>query len=149
MNTYKKTGAPPLSAFTPFTFFLLPFAFSPASPPLCGLPFMVYLRAEKKISTLQAQRTQKTRRKGPMRPKILLIVLVCGVLAAAASDWSADGKRWWTHVQFLADDKLEGRDTGSEGHRKAAAYVAEIFQNAGLQPAGTSGYFQPIKFKVR
>jgi len=84
-----------------------------------------------------------------MRPKFLLIALVCAVLAAAASDWSADGKRWWAHVQFLADDKLEGRDTGSEGHRKAAAYVAEIFQNAGLQPAGTSGYFQPIKFNVR
>ena len=35
-----------------------------------------------------------------------------------------DGQRWWSHVAVLADDKLEGRNTGSEGHRKAAEYVA-------------------------
>src|SRR2546425_2481415 len=37
--------------------------------------------------------------KGPMRPKILLIALVYGVLATAASDWNAEGKRWWAHVR--------------------------------------------------
>src|SRR5262245_57167094 len=31
---------------------------------------------------------------------------------------------WWAHVQFLADDKMAGRDTGSPEHRKAADYVA-------------------------
>ena len=45
-----------------------------------------------------------------------------GLPARAAGE--PDGRRWWSHVAFLADDKLEGRDTGSEGHRKAAAYVA-------------------------
>jgi len=30
--------------------------------------------------------------------------------------------------QFLADDKLEGRDTGSAGFEKAAAYVTEQFE---------------------
>src|SRR5437899_6738228 len=84
-----------------------------------------------------------------MRPKILLIALVCGVLATAASDWSAEGKTWWAHVQVLADDKMEGRDTGSEGHRKAAAYVAEQFKKAGLKPAGTNGYYQPVQFNSR
>src|SRR2546425_8794258 len=59
MNSYKKTGGSPLlSAFAP-----LPFAFSTASQPLCGLPFMVYLRAKKEDFNTQAQRTQKTRRK--------------------------------------------------------------------------------------
>lgn len=84
-----------------------------------------------------------------MRLRILLIAVLFGVLATLAGDWNAEGKRWWAHVQFLADDKLEGRDTGSEGHRKAAAYVAGIFKSAGLQPAGTDGYFQRIKFNVR
>src|SRR2546426_2873914 len=147
MNSYKKTGAPPSLCLCPS--YLLPFAFSPASPPLCGLPFMVYLRAQGRLQHGKHKERRRHGEKGPMRPKILLIALVCGALATAASDCSADRKRWWAHVQFLADDKLEGRDTGSEGHRKAAEYVAEIFQNAGLQPAGTSGYFQPIKFNVR
>ncbi|MDQ6675935.1 MAG: M28 family metallopeptidase [Acidobacteriota bacterium] len=60
-----------------------------------------------------------------------------------------DGSRWWRHVEFLADDKLEGRNTGSEGHRKAANYVAEQFERAGLKPAGVEGYIQPVKFKTR
>ena len=68
--------------------------------------------------------------------------------AAAATDWDAGGKRWWAHIQYLADDKLEGRLTGSEGHRKAAGYVAGKFATAGLKPAGTDGYFQPVQFNV-
>ena len=59
------------------------------------------------------------------------------------------GERWWHHVEFLADDKLEGRNTGSEGHRKAAQYVADQFERAGLKPAGEQGYIQPVKFLTR
>ena len=58
-------------------------------------------------------------------------------------------QRWWAHVAFLASDDLQGRDTGSEGHKKAAAYVAEQFKAAGLAPAGTSGYLQPVQFTSR
>jgi len=60
-----------------------------------------------------------------------------------------DAKRWWSHVTFLADDKLEGRETGSEGHRQAAAYVAGEFERSGLKPAGESGYIQPVKLNSR
>ena len=59
------------------------------------------------------------------------------------------GQQWWNHVEFLASDKLEGRDTGSEGHRIAAQYVAEQFTRLGLQPAGTNGWFQPVPFDTR
>ena len=69
--------------------------------------------------------------------------------ASAAAPEGSDGARWWSHVAFLADDKLEGRDTGSEGHRKAAEYVAREFARAGLQPAGTDGYLQPVKFRSK
>jgi Peptidase family M28 len=55
-----------------------------------------------------------------------------------------DGQRWWSHVAVLADDKLEGRITGSMGHRKAAEYVAGEFARSGLKPAGTDGYLQPV-----
>src|SRR5713226_7268660 len=57
-----------------------------------------------------------------------------------------DGASWWAHVKFLADDSLEGRDTGSAGIRKAQAYAVEQFQKAGLEPAGVSGFYQPVHF---
>ena len=44
---------------------------------------------------------------------------------------------------------MEGRDTGSPGHKRAAEYVAGAFQKAGLEPAGVDGYIQPVTFKTR
>lgn len=84
-----------------------------------------------------------------MKLRAFAVTLLLGLVASAATDWNAEGKRWWSHIEYLAGDQLEGRNTGSEGHRKAAAYVAEQFQQAGLKPAGTSGYSQPVKFDVR
>jgi Zn-dependent M28 family amino/carboxypeptidase len=60
-----------------------------------------------------------------------------------------DGKSWWAHIKVLADDSLEGRETGSEGLRKAEAYVVEQLKVLGLQPAGVNGYYQPVKFVSR
>jgi Peptidase family M28 len=74
--------------------------------------------------------------------------LVGGVALTGSTDWEALGERWWSHVRYLADDRLEGRDTGSRGYEQAAAYVAEQFRAAGLQPAGTNGYRQPVEFNV-
>lgn len=52
-------------------------------------------------------------------------------------------------VTFLADDLLRGRDTGSEGYRIAANYVAAEFARLGLTPAGDDGtYFQEVPFKT-
>lgn len=62
---------------------------------------------------------------------------------------NAPAQAWWEHVQYLADDKNMGRETGSEGHRRAAQYVANIFERAGLKPGGTSLFYQTIKFRVR
>ena len=42
-------------------------------------------------------------------------------------------------VEFLAADELEGRDTGSRGHRIAADYVAAQFRAMGLAPGGSNG----------
>ena len=60
-----------------------------------------------------------------------------------------DGNSWWDHIKFLADDNLEGRETGSEGLRKAEAYIVEQLTKAGLQPAGVNGFYQPVKFVSR
>ncbi len=77
-----------------------------------------------------------------------LFALILFAAVAAVPDWDALGKAWWAHIQYLADDKLEGRGTGSEGFAKAAAYVSDQFQKAGLQPAGEHGYFQTVTFNV-
>ena len=76
------------------------------------------------------------------------LVFLAGAAIAQSPDWDALGKRWWSHVQYLADDKLEGRDVGTPGFEKAAAYMAEQFHAAGLQPAGADGYRQPMDFDV-
>ncbi|MEZ4586701.1 MAG: M28 family metallopeptidase [Gemmatimonadales bacterium] len=52
------------------------------------------------------------------------------------------------HLSVLADDSLAGRGTGQPGYRQAAAYVADQFREAGLEPGGVDGgYFQPIRFR--
>jgi len=52
------------------------------------------------------------------------------------------------HMEFLADDLLEGRGTGTRGQMLAAKYVATQFESYGLEPAGTGGtYFQSVPFR--
>jgi hypothetical protein len=72
---------------------------------------------------------------------LLLFIFTAACLAQQNSSTPHfDGKSWWAHVRFLADDSLEGRNTGSEGLRKAQAYAVEQLQKAGLEPAGTDGF---------
>lgn len=83
----------------------------------------------------------------------LLAALLCLPFAVSAAeppnpDDLAQGQRWWKHVEFLAADRLEGRNTGSAGHRIAADYVAAAFKDAGLKPVGRD-YLQPVPFVVR
>lgn len=49
-----------------------------------------------------------------------------------------------SHVQYLASDSLEGRRTGTEGEKKAAAYIGAAFVTIGLQPKGSDGFYQPF-----
>jgi len=72
------------------------------------------------------------------------LALSCTALAVFATEPNAATKRWWLHVLALANDGMEGRDTGSEGYRKAERYVIAEFEKAGLKPAGEKGYAQPV-----
>ncbi len=74
------------------------------------------------------------------------LIALAATAAFAATDWDAAGRAWWAHVQFLADDKLEGRDVGSKGFEAAADYVAREFEQAGLAPGARSSYSQRIEF---
>jgi hypothetical protein len=52
-----------------------------------------------------------------------------------------------SHIRFLADDLLAGRDPGTPGYDVAARYVASELQAIGLRPAGEAGtYFQKVPF---
>jgi hypothetical protein len=52
------------------------------------------------------------------------------------------------HMNFLADDLLEGRDTGSRGHEIASLYIQTEFQRYGLKGAGDNDSFmQRVQFR--
>jgi Zn-dependent M28 family amino/carboxypeptidase len=90
---------------------------------------------------------------------------VLGIAAVAALSAHAGGRLWTSpeaaletalgqirpeliraHMRFLADDLLEGRGTGTRGHRLAALYVATQLEGLGLEPAGDEGtYFQAMR----
>src|SRR5215216_654817 len=89
----------------------------------------------------------------PMRT--CLLILSClgtsGVVAtaqqrqpsvpAAAAARAIDSLALRAHLQFLADDALEGRRPGTRGGELAAKYIAAQFERLGLQPAGDSGTY--------
>jgi Zn-dependent M28 family amino/carboxypeptidase len=70
-----------------------------------------------------------------------LVVMACAVQAAA----NFDGQSWWTTVKILADDKFEGRETGSPGERQAQAYIVQQLKSLGIEPARSDGYYQKVK----
>ncbi|MEJ0084179.1 MAG: M28 family metallopeptidase [Pseudomonadota bacterium] len=87
-----------------------------------------------------------------MRTLTLLVsattVLVCGTVAAQSTEPAFSADRVRAHVAFLADDLLEGRDTGSRGNEIAARYVANQFASFGLKPGGENGtWYQRVTFQ--
>ena len=72
-------------------------------------------------------------------------MVACGLSATEPNNAT---RTWWAHVTALANDGLQGRDTGSEGYRKAAAYVVQQFERNGLRPAGEHGYYQTVPLHV-
>lgn len=76
------------------------------------------------------------------------LLLPAALPARSAADPVFTAAAMRAHVEFLADDLLQGRDTGSEGHEIAARYVASQFDGLGLKPAGDAGgWLQRIAFQ--
>jgi len=78
----------------------------------------------------------------------------CAVLAAVSLAWASgnetspksktpeySSKQFRKHVEFLSGDKLRGRGNGTPELEFAARYIADKFQEAGLEPAGDQGTF--------
>ena len=86
-----------------------------------------------------------------MRVLVLLCLLTAGPLAAqmppaaSAAARALDPRVLRAHLEFLADDALEGRAPGTRGGATAARYIASQFERLGLEPAGDSGtWFQRV-----
>jgi Zn-dependent M28 family amino/carboxypeptidase len=82
----------------------------------------------------------------------VLIGAIALSLTAGARQTSTtrfDGSSWWNYVKVLADDNMEGRETGSEGLRRAETYTVEQLKKSGLEPAGENGFYQTVKFDQR
>jgi hypothetical protein len=95
-----------------------------------------------------------------MKSRFLALSFLAAAVAGAAAqsaDLAAEGKAWWAHIQYLADDKLEGRNVGTPGFDKAVEYVEQQFQAIGLKPlgdpksgpGGAAGYRQAVKLDAR
>jgi Zn-dependent M28 family amino/carboxypeptidase len=75
---------------------------------------------------------------------ILILIFLASFLSC--TNESINKSNIKTDVSYLADDKLEGRQTGTEGEKKAAAYIAKRFQEMGLTGKGTDDFYQEFSF---
>tara|TARA_R110002012_G_scaffold283090_2_gene473225 strand:+ start:182853 stop:184076 length:1224 start_codon:yes stop_codon:yes gene_type:complete len=79
--------------------------------------------------------------------KIALLVLFISLLGCK-KDYTHENKIK-EDVTFLADDKLEGRETGTKGEQEAAAYIVKRFEDMGIQGKGTNNFYQTFTFKPK
>ena len=77
----------------------------------------------------------------------LLLAATAGPIAAQTADPVIRPEEMRAHVEFLADDLLEGRDMGTRGYDIAAAYVASRFDGFGLKPGNGDSWYQVIPFQ--
>jgi hypothetical protein len=82
-------------------------------------------------------------RAGALFPALLVLLTPNTTWADGPVD--EDSKAWWALTSELSSDAMEGRDTGSGGHERAARLVAQLMAEYGLQPLGYDGsFFQRI-----
>lgn len=80
---------------------------------------------------------------------LLLLAASAHAAAPAVTKVSADKKMIQAHLHFLADDALEGRETGSRGYDVAAHYVATRFLQYGVAAKGEQGgYLQRVPLRA-
>jgi aminopeptidase YwaD len=84
-----------------------------------------------------------------MQKKLMasLLFLFVGISTYAQYLHKSVEKKLLKHIQYLADDKLEGRLTGSPGELLSAVYISGKLKTAGAKPAGDNDtYLQAFDF---
>ena len=59
-------------------------------------------------------------------------------------DIQLDENQLRTHLDILASDGFEGRETGEAGQRKAAAYLEAYYASLGFEPCNNGSFFQMV-----
>lgn len=83
--------------------------------------------------------------------RLRTLLLFSFLIASSSFAWSQkiDEKKIKAHIKTLADDAMQGRQTGSEGERMALEYIEKQFKNLKLTPKGESEtYQQEFPFKA-
>jgi Zn-dependent M28 family amino/carboxypeptidase len=80
--------------------------------------------------------------------KNIIFILFLSLLTSCSKEYKPENKIE-EDVSFLADDKLEGRQTGTPGELKAAEYIQNRFKDLGLTAKGTNGFYQDFTFKPK
>ena len=80
---------------------------------------------------------------------ILAVLLLCSQVSVAQKISKSDKKiikSLQLHINYLSDDKLEGRRTGSAGEKLAYEYISTQFKNAGISAVNNdNSYLQPFE----
>ena len=79
---------------------------------------------------------------------LVFLFLLVGIVSCKNESKVAENKIK-EDVAFLADDKLEGRQTGTQGEILASEYLVKRFKSLGLQAKGTEGFLQSFSFKPK
>lgn len=79
---------------------------------------------------------------------VIRLSLIILMLSSCTKEYSITELSLQKHIQFLADDKLEGRLAGTKFEEQAADYILEQFEDANIQPY-SKNYKEEFDFKVR
>ncbi len=85
----------------------------------------------------------------------LIILIFCSLVYPQLSGAekfakSITQKELKEHLYVYASDEFEGRETGSEGQRKAVKYIRDFYIKNKIQPGDPDGdYFQPMTLNIR
>lgn len=77
---------------------------------------------------------------------LLLLIFRPAILLFAAPQDSLLMSHLKQHIYYLSSDKLQGRNTGSIGEKKAYHYIIGQYKKLGLLPKGEDGFLQPFSF---
>lgn len=79
-----------------------------------------------------------------------LLLATAAIPGCLTADTAGDTLRTGleAHVAYLASDSLEGRFVGTPGIARAGRYIAEEFENIGLEPAFGGSYFQDFRIEL-
>lgn len=75
--------------------------------------------------------------------KITILLLFAFLVTEAYSQYSFPSDKLMLDLKILSSDSLEGRKTGTEGNKKARAYIIDQIKKSGLAPF-VDGYEQPF-----